>query len=90
MGELLAHAEAVARCKLDMTTVTSADLEQRKLEALSSGDFRAQQWAELKLGYCRDRLDKGYLEPVVNRLCPKVKPTLVKEYLQGYWAGTDF
>jgi hypothetical protein len=89
MGELLAHAEAVARCKLDVTTVTSADLGQRKLEALSSGDFMAQLWAELKLGYCRDRLDEGYLEPVVNRLCPEVKPTSVKEYLQRYWADAE-
>ncbi|GFF35741.1 NmrA-like family protein [Aspergillus udagawae] len=88
MGELLAHAEAVAKRKLDVTAVNSKDLK-RKLKSVSSDDFMAWLWVELKLAYCRDRLDEGYLEPVVNRLCPEVKPTSVKEYLQGHWMDAD-
>ncbi|PKX92407.1 NmrA-like family protein [Aspergillus novofumigatus IBT 16806] len=88
MGELLTHAEAVAKRKLDVTVVNSKSLE-RKLKSVSSDDFMAWLWVELKLAYCRDRLDEGYLEPVVNRLCPEVKPTSVKEYLQSHWMDAD-
>lgn len=86
MGELLAHAEAVTGRKFQVDAVKQSDLE-RKLEGLAHDDFMGRLWAELKLAYIRDMEDEVVLNPVVNQLCPSVKPIGVRQYMEMYWAA---
>ncbi|KAL4770670.1 NmrA-like family protein [Aspergillus nidulans var. acristatus] len=87
MGDLLAHAQAVVKRQLSVTVLQREDLE-RQLSDTPAEDFMSRLWVEFKLVYCRDKLDEGYLEPVVNKLCPAVKPASVKDYLRMHWTET--
>ena len=42
-------------------------------------------WVEFKLAYCKDEEGLGVLKPVLNRLCPEVKPVGVEEFLRLAW-----
>ncbi|KAF2193936.1 NmrA-like family protein [Zopfia rhizophila CBS 207.26] len=86
MGELLAHAEAVTGKRFQVETIKREDLEKR-LENIAPDDFMGRMWVEFKLAYTRDLDDEVVLDPVMNRLCPKVKPTTVREYMEMFWTG---
>ena len=42
-------------------------------------------WIELEEMYTRDREDEAVIRPVLNELCPDVKPMSVEDYLRKYW-----
>lgn len=86
MGELLAHAEAVTGRKFQVDVVKQADLE-RKFGEIAHDDLMRQLWAELKLACIRDMEDEVVLKPVVNQLCPSIKPMGVRQYMEMFWAG---
>ncbi|KAF2012742.1 NmrA-like family protein [Aaosphaeria arxii CBS 175.79] len=86
MGELLAHAEAVTGRKFEVSAVTQADLE-KKIARLSEDDFMARMWTEFKLAYIRDLDDEVVLKPVMNQLCPDLKPMGVREYMETFFHG---
>jgi hypothetical protein len=87
MGELLVHAEAVAKRKFDVKVLKRRELE-RQISSIEAGDYMQWLWAELQLAYCKDLPDVGYVEPVANRMCPEVKPTSVREYLEKFSRGS--
>ena len=84
MGELLAHAEAVTGKKFQVE-VTNKESQQKRLRDIAPEDFMGMIWAEFKLAYIRDLEDEAVLRPVVNKLCPTVKPMSVREYMEKYW-----
>lgn len=84
MGELLAHAEAVTGKQFEVSVEKQVDLE-RKLGEAAHDDFMAQLWAEFKIAYIRDLEGEVVLEPVVNQLCPAVKPMGVREYMDTFY-----
>ncbi|EGU88553.1 hypothetical protein FOPG_19914 [Fusarium oxysporum f. sp. conglutinans race 2 54008] len=84
MGELLRHAEAVTGRKFNVTILKREDLE-RKREKTPQDDFMGRLWTDFDLAYIQDREDEGVLRPVVNGLCPEVKPISVREYMETYW-----
>lgn len=86
MGELLEIAVEVTGKRLEVEKLTFVELQKQQAE-LQPHQFMEQMWVELKLNYCMDERDRSILEPVVNRLCPKVKPVSVKEYLQTHWGS---
>lgn len=43
-------------------------------------------WAQLELMQARDRVGEGIVEPVLNRLCPDVRPMSVEEYVRKFWS----
>ncbi|KAL1641211.1 hypothetical protein SLS61_010178 [Didymella pomorum] len=88
MGELLGHAEEVTGKKFHVDVLEQARLE-KKLSELAKNDVMGQLWTEFKLAYIRDRDDEVVLEPVVNRLCPWVKPMGVRQYMETFWTGFD-
>lgn len=85
MGELLAHAKAVTGKKFRVVILKREDLEKR-LASLAQNDFMGQMWAEFNLAYTRDLEDEVVLHPTVNSLCPEVKPTSVREYMEMFWS----
>lgn len=82
MGELLASAEAVTGKKFNVTVLKWQDLEER---LATTTDFMERLWIEFNLAYIRDQQDEVVLRPVLNRLCPEVKPMTVREYMDKYW-----
>jgi hypothetical protein len=84
MGELLEHAEAMTGRKFEVDILKRAEIEARKA-ALAPDDFMGQLFAELKLAYVRDEDDGVVLRPVVNHLCPDVRTTSVREYIEECW-----
>jgi uncharacterized protein YbjT (DUF2867 family) len=82
--ELLAHAEAVTGREFEVDIIRRAD-QQKKLGELAPENFMAMAWTEFKLAYIRDLDDEVALRPVVNRLCPTVKPMSAREYMENYW-----
>jgi uncharacterized protein YbjT (DUF2867 family) len=84
MGELLSHAEAVTGRRLNVTVLKREDLE-KKLENTPQDDFMGRLWTDFYLAYIRDREDESVLRPVVNGLCPEVKPISVREYMETHW-----
>ncbi|KAF2800523.1 hypothetical protein K505DRAFT_320410 [Melanomma pulvis-pyrius CBS 109.77] len=86
MGELLAHAEAVTGSKLQVDLVKIAEL-QKRLDELAEDDFLPRIWTEFKIANTWDLEDVGVLRPVVNQLCPAVKPIGVREYMEKFWRG---
>lgn len=84
MGELLAHAEAVTGKKFQVSVAKQGDLE-KKMRELPPDDFMARLWTEFKLAYIRDLEDEVVLRPVLNLLCPEVKPMGVRKYLETFW-----
>jgi uncharacterized protein YbjT (DUF2867 family) len=84
MGELLEHAEAVTGRNFEVDFLTRAKIEARKA-GLAPDDFMGQLFAEFKLAYVRDEDDGVVLRPVVNQLCPDVRTTSVREYIEECW-----
>ncbi|CAG8908677.1 unnamed protein product [Penicillium egyptiacum] len=84
MGELLAHAEAITKKKFKVIVVKQEDIEKR-LAGLAQDDFMGQMWAEFNLAYIRDIEDEVVLRPVLNDMCPEVKPMGVREYMEKFW-----
>lgn len=82
--ELLKIAETVTGKRFDVTKITSADLDKQRKE-LKPEQFMEQLWVELKSYYSSDMENVTVVEPVVNRLCPEVKPVSFKEYIQTHW-----
>lgn len=85
MGELLGIAEEVTGKRFEVQKLTSGDLE-KQLSELKPDQFMEALWLEFKLMYCRDVEGEGILTPIVNRLCPEVKPLSVKEYVERCWS----
>jgi len=85
MGELLEIAAEVTGKKFDVSKVTAVELKKHQA-GLQPHQFMEQIWAELKLSYCRNEDGCTVFEPVVNGLCPDVKPVSVREYLQTHWS----
>ncbi|KAL6408103.1 uncharacterized protein AUP68_08476 [Ilyonectria robusta] len=84
MGELLAHAEAITGKKFKVDVLKRRDLEER-LANTSQEDFMGVLWTEINLACIRDREDEIVLPPVLNRMCPEVKPMSVREYMEKFW-----
>lgn len=85
MGELLAHAQAVTGKDFKVQKVKREDIE-KQMACLSQDDFMGLLWADFNLAYVRDREGEVVLQPVVNTLCPEVKPIGVREYMETFWA----
>jgi hypothetical protein len=84
LDKLLIIAEIATKKKFKTVDLTKEDLETQ-VQALDETDFMKRLWIDLKLMVLDDESGKGYLEPVVKRLCPDVKAVDVETYLAKYW-----
>ena len=67
------------------------DVEFRTPEQVRNGKERETNparmfWWELEEMYSRDQEDEAVIRPVLNEVCPHVKPMSVQDYLRKYWA----
>jgi hypothetical protein len=82
--ELLQLANKIVGGAFEVKRLTRGELEEH-LASLSETDVLKRLWLELKLMYSNDAIGEGILEPVVNGLCPNVKPLDVETYLRRSW-----
>lgn len=84
LDELLSHVEAATGRRFEVKTLQLEDLE-KEVHKLLPEAFLKKIWLELKLMIARDAVGEGVLDPVVNKLCPEIKPLDFESYLQKYW-----
>jgi len=84
MGELLEAAEKITGKKIKVTKITREDLEKQQA-ALDPEEFMAQLWIEFKLNWIKDESGYSILSPIVNGLCPDVKPISAVDFLKEHW-----
>lgn len=87
MDELLSIAEDVTGKKFQVKLVKREELEARMAKLSFPDDFVDWMWTDIKLAYCRDEEGEVVLDPVVNRLCPEVKPVTMRGYIERFWKG---
>jgi len=85
MDEVVKLIEDVRQRKMDVTFRTPDQIRQE--QALAT-DPNKLFWLELEEIYTRDRVDEAVIRPVLNGLCPDVKPMSIKDYLWKYWADS--
>ncbi len=84
LDELLQLAEKVVGRAFEVKRLTSRQLEE-ELASLNETECLKRLWLELKLMYSNDAIGEGVVEPVVNGLCPNIKPLDVETFLRRYW-----
>lgn len=55
-------------------------------EAKEETVYPNKMWAQLEVMLTRNRVGDGIVEPVLNELCPQVKPMSVEDYVRKYWS----
>lgn len=58
---------------------------QQRLEDTDVQDTIGIMESQLSLVYCDDNYGEGYLNPILNGLCPQVKPMQTGEFIEKYW-----
>ena len=58
-----------------------------KRECDEETDPFKKMWRELELSNAHDMENEGIIVPVLNSLCPQVKPLSIREYVDKYWTG---
>ncbi|KAF1843678.1 NAD(P)-binding protein [Cucurbitaria berberidis CBS 394.84] len=84
IGDLLKYAEEATGKTFDVERLSPADLELQ-MSKTDPDDFMGQLWLELKYMFTKDEEDLCILKPVLNGLCPDVKPISVKEYIHKFY-----
>jgi uncharacterized protein YbjT (DUF2867 family) len=94
LEELARKAERVTGRQFEITKLTKQELKHRE-EAL--GQQLAQGFsvealigkmvAQLVLCACDEQVANQIVDPVLNRLCPQVKPLGYEQYLERFWSS---
>ena len=58
-----------------------------KRECDEETDPFKKMWRELELSSAHDMENEGIIVPVLNSLCPQIKPLSIREYVNKYWTG---
>lgn len=83
LDEVVRIVEKVRGLKMDVTFRSEEQVneETEKEEVVYPNKF----WGEIEKMQCRDAVGEGIMRPIVNELCPEVKPMAVEEYVKKYW-----
>lgn len=84
MGELIGIVEELTESKLEVQKLTR-EVNEEKMPKLGDDRFMERLWLEFKILCCDDEEGVAVLRPVLNRLCPAVKPLSVREYLAQHY-----
>ena len=83
--EVIKLAEEATGKKFKVIKRTKQQLQEEK-DSLGPEDWIRRMECTFSMLYCDDVDDETALDPLLNRLCPDVKPIKVSEYLEKYWA----
>jgi hypothetical protein len=97
VGETLTVAEVsktiedITGVQLKRSTIDANGLRRRvdSIQGVGTNpvDIVKKLWTQLELVIIEDTEGAGWLAPVVNELCPRVKPSTVREYLLKVFNG---
>jgi hypothetical protein len=79
--------ELIEKVRGKKMAVTYRSVEQIREELKNTDDFLKVFWLELDLVYVADLEGECIMRPVLNELCPQVKPMRLEEYLRKFWSG---
>lgn len=86
LDDVVKIAERVRGRNMD---VQLKEFEKVVSEKESENDGYRRFWYELEEMMARDCVGEGVLEPVLNELCPNVRPIGVEEYVRRYWTTNE-
>jgi hypothetical protein len=84
MDEVVSIIEKVRGRKMDVEYRTVEDVRREKEECK---DEMKVFWLELEEMCAMGEEGKGIIRPVLNEVCPNVKPMSVEEYVRKFWSG---
>ncbi|KAK2756740.1 hypothetical protein FQN54_005186 [Arachnomyces sp. PD_36] len=84
LDQVVEEAEKVLGMSLRVRRLDKTDT-QKRLDAVDPKDFIGVMESQLSLIYHDDNDGEGALNPVLNELCPDVKPMKVREFLEKCW-----
>jgi uncharacterized protein YbjT (DUF2867 family) len=95
LEQLAREAEKVTGRRFDITKLTKQRLKQRedaldkqlKAEGFSTEALIGKMVAQLMLCACEEHVGNQIIDPVLNRLCPQVKPLGFEQYLERFWSN---
>ena len=82
--EVIKLAEEATGKKLEIRERTKQQLQEEK-DSLGPEHWIRRMECTFSMLYCDDEDDETALDPLLNRLCPNVKPVTIPEYLEKYW-----
>jgi hypothetical protein len=85
MDEIVALIEKVRGKKMEVEYRTP---EQIRIEKEGEKDLMKVFWLELEEMETHDALDESVMRPILNELCPDVKPMAIEEYLRKFWSDS--
>jgi hypothetical protein len=83
LDEVVKNIEEVRGAKMEVSyrPYEHVEFEEQKEEVFYPNKF----WLQIELLVCRNTAGEGIVSPVVNELCPSVKPSSVEDYLKKFW-----
>jgi hypothetical protein len=84
MDEVVRIIEEVRGKKMNVTYRTIDEIREERKKNIE--DEMRVFWLELEETSARDRVGEGVIQPVLNGLCPGVRPMNVKEYISKFWS----
>ncbi|KAL4779908.1 hypothetical protein BJX76DRAFT_364845 [Aspergillus varians] len=83
LREIVDDIQRVLDGRVSVREVAKRDLE-RRLEAMDEGDFYGRMDVQYTI-LCGKGL--SVVDGVLNELCPEVKPTSIREFMERYWGA---
>lgn len=94
LGEVAYKAEKVTGRKFEIKNITKKELKQREddldqqlTQEFSVDALLAKMVVQLMQCACEEEVGNQIIDPVLNRLCPSVKPVGFEEYLERFWSS---
>ncbi len=94
LEQIVHTAEKVTGRKFEIKTITQQELKQREddldqqlRQGFSVDALLAKMVVQLMQCTCEEEVGNQIIDPVLNRLCPKVQPLDAEEYLQRFWSS---
>lgn len=84
MDEVVRTIEKVRGKKMEVTYRKYKEIEEE--EAKAEVFYPTKFWLQIELLAGRDAVGEGIIEPVLNELCPSVRPITVEEYMKKFWS----
>lgn len=82
LDQILQLVESATKRNFNMKHLHAEQLSEEIASLQMPQDIMKIMWLELKLMMTRNASDEGYLTPVVNELCPQIKPTSICDYVE--------
>lgn len=85
-GDVVRLAEQVTGRTFRIKEVTKDEFK-KEVDGLAPADWVRNMECSYSMIFCDDVDGETALDPLLNRLCPQVKPITVREYLRKYWSS---